>query len=170
GAGVVAKRGVDLSAAGGFVADHAEAAGESRWTAYGRPNQPLALSWKRKVDDRRAELPVRVRARLTTMVGLSEESCQASTAVRVRGVQGLARAVGLALPPGLVVNHVNGSTVGDWDAAGGMLRVRPLDPVATEMSFVVQGEMRVPRDGAIVVPLVRMPSAERETGGVAVDV
>ena len=30
--------------------------------------------------------------------------------------------------------------------------------------------MRVPRDGSVVVPLVRMPSAERETGGVAVDV
>ena len=76
----------------------------------------------------------------------------------------------LALPSGLVVNQVNGSTVGDWESNGGLLRVRPLDPVASDMSFVVQGEMRVPREGAIVVPLVRMPSAERETGGIAVDV
>ena len=51
-----------------------------------------------------------------------------------------------------------------------MLRVRLLDPVATETSFVVQGETRAPREGAVAVPLVRVPSAERETGGVAVDV
>ncbi len=51
-----------------------------------------------------------------------------------------------------------------------MLRVRLLDPVTTETSFVVQGETRAPRDGAVAVPLVRVPAAERETGGVAVDV
>src|SRR5256885_3051720 len=164
------KSGVDLSAAGGFVAEHTEAAGESRWTAYGRPNQPLTLSWKRKVDDRRADLPLRVRARLTTMAGLSEELCLTTTAVRVEVVQGVARDVTLAIPAGVVVDQVNGSTVGDWEASGGLLRVRPLDPVATDMSFVVQAEMRVPREGAVVVPLVRMPAAERETGGIAVDV
>src|SRR5262249_23606884 len=32
------------------------------------------------------------------------------------------------------------------------------------------GEMRVPRDGRIAVPVIRMPGAERETGGIAVDV
>jgi len=166
----LAKSGVELFATGGFVAEHGEAASESRWTAYGRPNEPLTLSWKRKVDDHRVELPLRVRARLTTMAGLSEEMCLTSTAVRVEVLQGVARDVTLALPAGLVVNQVDGSTVADWDVAGTFLRVRPLDPVATEMSFVVQGEMRVPREGAVVVPLVRMPSAERETGGVAVDV
>ena len=62
---------------------------------------------------------------------------------------------------GLVVNQVNGATVGDWDAAGGTLRVRLLEPVATETSFVVQGETRAPRDGAVAVPLCacRPPSA-----------
>jgi hypothetical protein len=68
------------------------------------------------------------------------------------------------------VNQVNGATVGDWDSMGGALRVRLLEPVATEVSFVVQGETRAPRDGSIAVPLLRIPSAERETGGVAVDV
>ena len=151
-------------------AERSEAEGESRWTAYGRPSQPLALSWKRKVDDRRAELPVRLRARLTTLVGLTDEGCQASTAVRVEVVQGLAREITLALPAGLIVNHVDGATVGEWEIVDGMLRVRPLDPIAGDMSFVVQGDMRAPREGPIVVPLVRVPSAERETGGVAVDV
>src|SRR5712692_1791445 len=162
---VVPKSGVDLSAAGGFVAEHAEAPAESRWTAFGRPNQPLALTWKRKVDDRRAEQPLRVRARVTEVVGLGEDACQVAAALRVEVLQGLAREVSVAIPAGLIVNQVNGATVGDWDATGGALRVGLLEPAATEISFVVQGESRAPREGALVVPLVRVPSAERETGG-----
>lgn len=163
------KSGVDLSVGGGFIADRAEAGGESRWTVFGRSNQPLTLTWKRKVDDRRSELPLRVRARLTEVVSLGEDSGQVAVAVRVEVLQGLARELTLALP-GIVVNEVNGATVGDWEAAGGSLTVRLLDPAATETSFVVQGELRSPREGPIVVPLVRMPSAERETGALAVDV
>jgi hypothetical protein len=48
--------------------------------------------------------------------------------------------------------------------------VRLLEPVAVDTSFVVQGDLRTPRDGVVPVPLMRMPAAERETGGVAVDV
>jgi hypothetical protein len=161
---------IDLSVNGGFVADRADAGTESRWTVLGRSNQPLTLSWKRKVNDRRGEQPVRVRARLTEMISLGEESGQVTVAVRIEVLQGLARELSLALPMGLVVNEVNGATVGDWEVAGGALRVRLLDPVASETSFVVSGEVRAPRDGAIAVPLVRMPSAERETGAVAIDV
>src|SRR5262249_40453076 len=143
---------------------------ESRWAAYGRPHQPLTLSWKRKVDDRRAEQPLRVRARITEVAGLGEDSCQVTAAARIEILQGLAREVALALPSGLVVNPVHGATVRDWDGNGGTLRVRLLEPSASEVSFVVQGEARVTRAGAVTVPLIRMPSAERETGGVAVDV
>lgn len=167
---VLPRSGVDLSLTGGFIADRAEAANESRWTAFGRPNQPLTLSWKRKVDDRRAEQPLRVRARVTQVAGLGEDACQVTAAVRVEVLQGLAREVTVALPAGFVVNQVNGATVGDWDVNGSTLRVRLLEPVATETSFVVQGESRAPREGTVVVPLVRIPSAERETGGVAVDI
>src|ERR1700752_1027190 len=35
------KSGVDLSLGGGFLADHTETANESRWTAFGLPNQAL---------------------------------------------------------------------------------------------------------------------------------
>src|SRR6187549_1777907 len=52
------RSGVDLSVSGGFVAERTESPGESRWTSFGRPSQPLTLSWKRKADDRRAELPL----------------------------------------------------------------------------------------------------------------
>jgi hypothetical protein len=161
---------VDLSVNGGFVTERAEAGNDSRWAVLGRSNQPLTLSWKRKVTDRRGEQPLRFRARVSEMFALGEESGQVTAAVRVEVLQGLARELSLALPAGLVVNEVNGATVGDWDAAGTLLRIRLLEPAALDVSFVVSGEVRVPRDGAIPVPLVRVPSAERESGGVAVDV
>jgi hypothetical protein len=164
------RSGVDLSLAGGFVADRAETAGESRWTAFGRPGQPMTMTWKRRVDDRRADQPLRVRARITEVAGLAEDVCQITAAVRIEILQGLAREVALTIPAGLVVNQVNGATVADWDASGGLLLVKLLEPTATEVSFVVSGDARTPRDGSIAVPLLRVPSAERETGGVAVDV
>ena len=77
------RTGVDLTVGGGFVAERGEADGESRWTVFGRPNQPLTLSWKRKIDDRRAEQPLRVRARVTELVGLGEESAQITASIRV---------------------------------------------------------------------------------------
>jgi hypothetical protein len=128
------------------------------------------MRWKRKVDDRRAEQPLRVRARVTEVAGLGEDVCQIAAAVRVEILQGLAREVSLAIPAGLAVHQVNGSTVADWETGGGMLRVKLLEPTATEVSFVVSGDARTSRDGSIDVPLVRVPSAEREIGGVAVDV
>jgi hypothetical protein len=164
------RTGVDLAVTGGFVADRSESAAESRWTILGRPNQALTISWKRKVDDRRADQPLRIRGRVTQMIALGEDTTAIAAAVRVEVVQGLAREIVLALPPGLAINQVNGATVGDWDATATTLRVRLLDPVSTETSFVVQAEARAPRDGSIAIPLVRIPSSERETGGVAVDV
>jgi hypothetical protein len=161
---------VDVSVNGGFVTERTEAGTDSRWTVLGRPNAALALSWKRKVVDRRSEQPLRVRARVTQTVALGEESGQVAASVRVEVLQGLARELSLSVPAGLVVNEVNGATVGDWEVTSGVLRVRLLDPSASDSSFVISGEMRAPRDGAIAIPLIRMPSAERETGAVAVDV
>ena len=164
------KGGVDLTVTGGFVSDRSESATESRWTALGRANQSLGFSWKRKVDDRRADMALRFRARLSSSIGLGEEVSSITSVVRVEVLQGLAREVTLALPAGFVVNQVNGPTVADWESRNGLLRVRLLDPVATELSFVVQGESRLPADGDIAVPLLRAPAAERETGGVAISV
>ena len=84
--------------------------------------------------------------------------------------QGIARDLLVTVPAGIVVNQVNGPTVADWNVGAEGLRVVLLEPTTTDVSFVVTGEGRVPRDGNIVVPLVRVPMAERETGGVAVDV
>ena len=164
------KGGVDLLLTGGFLADRTEATTESRWTVYGRPHQALGLTWKRKVDDRRADLPLRARARITQLVGLGEETCQVSAAVRVEVLQGVAREIALTIPGGLVVNQVDGATVAEWDVTGSVLRVKLLEPAAVETSFVVQADVRSPREGTISIPIVRMPTAERETGGVGVDV
>src|SRR5262249_14247724 len=125
---MIPKNGVDLSSTGGFVADHAESANESRWTTFGRPNQPLTPSWKRKVDDRRAEQPLRIRARVTEVVGLGEDACQVAATLVVEVLQGLAREVTIALPSGLVVNQVNGATIADWDTDTGALRIRLFEP------------------------------------------
>lgn len=164
------RNGIDLVSTGGFVADRAETANESRWTLFGRPGTPLGVTWKRKVDDRRAEQPLRLRAKITELIALGEDSCAITAAVRVEVLQGLAREIALAIPQGFVVNQVDGSTVADWEAGGGTLRVALLEPTAADASFVVQGDARTPREGAVAVPLIRMPSAERESGGVAVDI
>jgi hypothetical protein len=44
---VLPKSGVKLSLSGGFLADHTEAANESRWIVFGRPNQPLSRRARR---------------------------------------------------------------------------------------------------------------------------
>ena len=148
---VLPPSGVDLSVAGGFVAEQAEQPAETRWTIYGLPNEKIALSWKRRVDNRRAALPLRTRARVSQFAGLTEDACQVSASVRIEIVQGSALDVVLAVPSGLVVNQVSGPTVADWQAVDGSLRVRFLDLVSSEVSFVVQGETRSARDGTIVI-------------------
>ena len=103
-------------------------------------------------------------------MALGEDSTQVTANVRVEVTQGLARQTLVALPDGLVVNQVAGATVSDWTVDAGTLTVTFLEPIATDTSFVVTGEVHVPREGSIAVPLVRVPSAERETGGLAIDV
>jgi hypothetical protein len=166
----VPKTGIDLAVSGGFVAERSEAAASSSFVVYGRPNQPMTLSWKRRIDDRRASQPLRFRSRIVEMVGLAEDVMQVSASVRLEIVQGLAREVVLALPAGLIVNQVSGPTVADWETDAGTLRVSLLEPTTTDAAFVVSGEMRAAREGTLVVPIVRVPASERESGGIAVDV
>jgi len=166
----VPRTGVDLTVNGGFVAEQVESATDNRWTVYGSPGRPLTFSWKRKIDDRRASLPLRARARITELVALGEETSPITASVRVEIVQGLAREIVLSTPDGVTINQVTGATVADWSHAEGRLTVSFLEPVTTATSIVVSAETRAPRDGTIAIPIVRMPAAERETGGVAVDV
>lgn len=167
---IVPRTSVDLTVTGGFLAEQTESAAESRWVVYGSPGRPLAFTWKRKADDRRATLPLRARARITELVALGEETSQVTASVRVEVTQGIARQIVLSLPDGLVVNQVQGANVGDWNQAQTSLTVAFLEPVASDASLVVTAETRIPREGAVTIPIVRLPAAERETGGLAVDV
>jgi hypothetical protein len=167
---IVPRVGVDLVVNGGFVAERTEGAAESRWTVYGSPGKTLSFSWKRRIDDRRSTLPLRMRARITELVSLGEETSLISASVRLEVVQGLARDVVLATPEGVAVNLVSGATVADWRHEQGTLTVSFLEPVTSTTSLLVSAETRTLREGAVGIPLIRVPGAERETGGVAVDV
>jgi hypothetical protein len=167
---VVPRTGVDLAVAGGFVAEQSETGNDSRWVVYGNPGRPLSFTWKRKADDRRSALPLRTRARLTELVALGEDSTQVTSSIQIEVTQGLAREALVSLPAGLIVNQVAGPAVADWNVDRNTLTVTFLEPVSTQTSIVISGEVRAARDGPIAIPIVRMPSVDRETGGVAVDV
>lgn len=167
---VVPRTGVEVTVSGGLIAEQSETANESRVVAHATPGQLLALSWKRKVDDRRGALPVRSRARVTELVSLGEDSTQIAASVQLDVTQGLARDVTIAVPEGFVVNQVAGAAVADWTVDRGRLIVTFLEPIASQASIVLSGDARTPRDGAIAIPLIRVPAAERETGGIAIDV
>ncbi|HVQ28282.1 MAG TPA: hypothetical protein VMV21_01810, partial [Vicinamibacteria bacterium] len=167
---VVPRNGVDLVLAGGVLTEKVESAQESRFVAYGRPGEPLRFSWRRKTEDNRARLPLRVRGSLTSLVGLGEDSAQLTTQVRLEVVQGAATQVILDLPEGVAVNQVTGALVADWEARKGALVVQLIEPVDRETTFLLTAEARAPREGRVQVPLLRLPAAERETGGVAVEV
>lgn len=163
------RKGVDLQAPGGLLLESAE--GEvSRFVAHGRSAAPWTLSWRRKVDDARASVPLRLRATVTELVGLAEESAQVTAQVELEAVQGQADRVRLVLPEGLAVNQVSGPLVADWETSAQALAVRFLEPLRDRTSLVVAGEARCPREGRIEAPLLRVAGAERETGGIALEV
>jgi hypothetical protein len=60
--------------------------------------------------------------------------------------------------------------VADWEMKPGELVVAFLEPVEQTARFVITGETRTPRDGQIDIPVLRLADAERETGGLAVEV
>lgn len=166
----VPRAGVDLASSGGLVTERVETSTESRWTVHGTPSRPLSFSWKRRVEDRRSSLPVRTRARITQMVSLGEETSLISASVQAEVVQGTARQVVIAIPEGVTVNQINGSAVGDWVQEPGMLTVSLIEPTMTGATITIGGEVRLPRDGAVSIPILSVPAAEREAGGIAVDV
>lgn len=45
-----------------------------------------------------------------------------------------------------------------------------MEPVAGESPLRITGELRAPREGAVPIPLLRVPNAEGGFRGVAVDV
>ncbi len=95
---------------------------------------------------------------------------QVSAEVQLEVLQGLAAEVHVQLPEQFNVNQVSGATVADWDVTARDLTVTFIEPVQNTARFTVSGELRLPRAGKLDVPLIRLPTAERETGGIAVEV
>jgi hypothetical protein len=166
----LARQGVDVHITGGLLLEHSESATGSRWVANGRGAEPLTFAWRRRVDESRATQPLRMRGVVTELVGLGEDATQVNAEIQIQVLQGLAPDVRLQLPDQFTVNQVSGAMVADWDTSAHELTVTFIEPVQATARFTVSGELRLPRSGKLDVPLIRLPAAERETGGIAVEV
>jgi hypothetical protein len=164
------RQGVDVRVTGGLLLEHSEAPTGSRWKANGKGGEPLSFAWRRRVDDARANQPLRLRGAVTQVVGLGEDATQINAEVQLEVVQGLANEAVVQLPEQFTVNQVNGAMVADWDVSKRELKVSFIEAVANTVRFTLSGELHLPRAGKLDIPLIRLPLAERETGGVAVEV
>ena len=166
----LARQGVELQIGGGLLAEKTEESGDTKFLAYGRGNEPLSFTWRKKVGDHHVELPLRLRGSLTQLTSLGEDSTAISAEVTLEVVQGAAREVRIQLPEKITVNQVAGAMVADWQVKSGELAVTFLEPVEHSSRFVISGEARLPRDGLIDIPLLRLVNTERDSGGVAVEI
>src|SRR5437867_628840 len=164
------RQGVDIRLIGGLLSEKSESGAESKWVAYGRGNEALAFTWRRRTEDHRATQPLRLRGSLTELLGLGEDATSINAEVNLEVTQGAAREAKVQIPDRVTVNQVLGAMVADWEVKGGELSVTFLEPVEQTARFVITGETRSPRDGDIAIPLLRLLNAEGETGGVAVEV
>jgi len=162
---------VDLSLYGGLFSDSATLPnGGGKWIIFGTGAEPMTFVWRRKVEDHHVTLPLRMRGAMTQFVGLGEDSTSLTADVNVEITQGAAKEAILKLPDNVTVNQVQGALVADWEMKPGELRVTFLEPVEQSASFVITGEAKLPHDGAIEVPVLRLTGTERDSGGLAVDV
>jgi hypothetical protein len=167
---VLPRQGIDLRVGGGLLSEKSETPGETKWLAYARGNEALTFTWRRKTEDHHVELPLRLRGSLTQLASLGEDSASVYAEASFEVVQGAARAVRIQLPDKITVNQVSGAMVADWEMKNGELAVTFLEPVEHSARFVINGEARLPKDGIIDIPLLRLLNTERDTGGVAVEI
>jgi hypothetical protein len=164
------RQGLDMKITGGLLSEKSGTATESKWIAYGRGNEPLTFTWHRKTEDHHATEPLRMRGSLTELVELAEDSTPISAEINVEVTQGAAREVKLQVPENVTVNQVLGAQVADWEVKDGQLRVTFLEPIEQSARFVITAETRSPREGVVDIPLLNLVHADRDRGGVAVEV
>ena len=164
------QQGVDLRIGGGLLSEKSETAGETKWLAYARGNEALTFTWRKKTEDHHVEMPLRLRGSLTQLTSLAEDATSIYAEANFEVVQGAAREVRIQLPEKITINQVSGAMVADWEMKNGELAVTFLEPVEHSARFVISGESRLPRDGIIDIPLLRLLNTERDDGGVAVEV
>ena len=163
------RRGIDLRVDGGMLSEQSEAPGETKWLAYARGNEALTLTWRKKTEDHHIALPLRMRGSLTQLPSLGEDQSTVYAEASLDIVEGAAREVRIQLPEKVTINQVSGAMVADWEMKNGELAITFLEPVEHSVRFVINGEARLPRDGIIDIPLLRLLHTERDTGGVAVE-
>ncbi len=166
----LARQGIDLRVGGGILFEKSETAGETKWLAYGRGNEALTFTWRKKTEDHQTELPLRLRGSLTQLTSLGEDSTSIYAEAFFEIVQGAAREVRIQLPEKVTINQVSGAMVADWEMKNGELAVTFLEPLEHSARFVINGEARLPRDGVIDIPIMRLLNTERDTGGIAVEI
>src|ERR1700686_4713031 len=162
--------GVDLRIGGGLLSEKSESTGQTKWLGDARGNDALTFTWRKKTEDHHVELPLRLRGSLTQLTSLAEDSTSIYAEANFEIVQGAAREVRIQLPENVTINQVSGAMVADWEVKAGELAVTFLEPVEQSARFVITGETKLPRDGIIDIPLLRLLNTERDTGGVAVEV
>jgi hypothetical protein len=92
------RQGVDLRVGGGLLSEKSETSGETKWLAYGRGNEALTFTWRKKTEDHHVELPLRLRGSLTQLTSLAEDSTSIYAEANFEIVQGAAREVRISLP------------------------------------------------------------------------
>jgi hypothetical protein len=166
----LARQGIDLRVGGGLLSEKSENSAETKSLAYGRGNEPLTFTWRKKTEDHHVELPLRLRGSLTQLTSLGEDSTGIAAEVALEILQGAARQVHIQLPEKITINQVAGAMVADWEMKNGELAITFLEPVEHTARFVISGEARLPRDGVIEIPLLRLLNSERDTEGIAVEI
>src|SRR5215472_1047960 len=166
----VPRQGVDVRLNGGLLAEKLEAGNVSKLLAYGRGNEVLTFIWRRKLEDHRETLPLRMRGSLTQLTGLGEDVTTMFAEVSLEIVQGATKEARIHLPENVTINQVSGAMISDWQAKDSELVVIFLEPAEQSARFTINGDTRTARDGQIEVPLLRLINVERESGGVAVEV
>jgi hypothetical protein len=164
------RQGVDLRIGGGLLSEQSETTGQTKWLAYASGNDALTFTWRKKTEDHHIDLPLRLRGSLTQLTSLAEDATSIYAEANFEVVQGAAREVRIQLPEKITINQVSGAMVADWEMKDGELAVTFLEPVEHSARFVINGEARLPRDGIIDIPLLRLLNTERDTGGVAVEI
>src|SRR5213075_497800 len=92
------RQGVDVRLSGGLLSEKSESAAESKWIAYGRGNEALAFTWRRKTEDHRATQPLRLRGSLTQLLGLGEDATSINAEVNLEVTQGAAHFARIQIP------------------------------------------------------------------------
>src|SRR5262249_5839784 len=136
------RQGVDLRIGGGLLSEKSEANGQTKWLAYGHGNEAMTFIWRKKTEDHHNDQTLRMRASLTQLTSLAEDSTSVYAEANVDVVQGAAREVRIQLPQNVTINQVSGAVIADWEMKNGELAVTFLEPVEHNARFVITGESR----------------------------